>query len=71
MPIRKITVTPTITAWLATKQIRLPMRGSRCTSESTPRWPRSRSPITVPMKISQTKSHRDSSSDTVMPSLKA
>ena len=53
------------------REMRLPVGGSARTRVSTPRCACSRSATMAPRNVSQTISQRDSSSDTVMPELKA
>ena len=53
------------------RQARLPAFGRRRTRASTPRWPCWRRATMAPRKVSQTKSQRETSSETVMPELKA
>ena len=59
-----------ISNWVAAMHSFLPASGRREISASVPRWARSRMATRAPMKVIQTKSQRDSSSDTAMPLLK-
>ena len=71
LPCSSSQVTNSISIWLASRQARLPQFGRRLTRLSTPRWPCSRIATMAPRKVSQTNSQRDTSSDTVIPELKA
>ena len=71
LPCRNSQVTYSISTWLTIRQAFLPTVGRRLTTMSTPRCPCSRNAMIAPRKVIQTNRKRDSSSDTVMPMLKA
>lgn len=67
LPLSSSQETYSIEICARTRQTFLPAAGRRDTKTSVPRCPCSRKATTAPMKVSHTNSHRDSSSDTVMP----
>ena len=60
-----------INRWPSTRQIFLPRTESLDTRVSVPKCALSCKATMAPMKVNQTNSHRDNSSDTVIPELKA